>query len=282
MTDEHDLEPDDSLEDGDPEDALRYAPRVEPDEDETPDAEAEEHELIFGEDNADAMPLAPELDLDAALAAVSTLDDMLAEQEAAEQAEIARQEAEVEAEQQRIARMERPELFFPMPPVLAMQRGRFDSVIPALALILIGIWLTFTLTTGAVVQTPLLVLALAGAAALAFLARWLASGRWALGSLFFALLILLTGAVLAVLVLNGMLAQGWPLLLVGPGLAYLLTGIIAGESRLLLPGVGLCFSGLAALILSYQIVAGSTLAALWPAALVILLVLFLLPSLARR
>ncbi len=155
-------------------------------------------------------------------------------------------------------------------------------MIPALALIVVGIWLTFTLTTGAALSTPLLLAALVGTTALAFFARWLAAGRWAVGALFFALLILLTGGVAALLTMNGLLMQGWPLLLTGPGLACLLTALLAAERRLILPGLALCVSGLASLLLTYNVLPQATLAALWPAALVILLALFFLPSFARR
>jgi hypothetical protein len=275
----------------DSEDELRYAPKVEAEINDSEPATADHEEVasgdsVFEDEPAESMmPIAPELDLDAALAAVSTLDDMLAEQEAAEQAALAREQAEYEAQEQRQARLRNPEFFFPMPPMLGIQRGRMDSVIPALALIVTGIWLTLTLTTGGALQPALLLMALAGGLALTFLARWLVSGRWALGALFIGLAVLLTGLVAGFLLLNQMLVSGWPLLLAGPGLAFLLAGLLAGESRMLLPGLGLTISGLAGLLVtSKYLPEGSlnTLAALWPAALLILAILLILPLIARR
>ena len=116
MDDDELISPD-NPDDDSAEDELRYAPRDAADAPETVESSADEaqvEESIFEDAPAeDLMPMAPEVELDAALAAVSTLDDMLAEQEAAEQAEIARQQAEIEAEAQREARLKNPEFFFP-------------------------------------------------------------------------------------------------------------------------------------------------------------------------
>jgi hypothetical protein len=149
----------------------------------------------------------------------------------------------------------------------------------------IGAWLTFSLTTGADGPSPLLlVLALCGGLGVTLLARWLVSGRWALGTLFFALVVLLTGGIFALLLMQGTLAAYWPLLLIGPGLAFFITGVMAGEGKLLLPGLLLAIGGLAGLVVTNQwlpAAALTTLAGLWPVALVIILVLLLLPRVAR-
>ncbi|HLV37303.1 MAG TPA: hypothetical protein VKY59_19445, partial [Spirillospora sp.] len=179
-----------------------------------------------------------------------------------------------------------PELFFPMPSLSTIQRGRLDSVVPALVLIGIGAWLTFALTTGTGAPSiGLLALVMGGGLGLTLLVHWLNSGRWALGALFFALCILLMGGIFAFIWLQGTLPTDWPLLLMGPGLAFFITGVIAREGKLLLPGLLLAIGSLAALLVTNRLLPDTTislLAGLWPLALVIVAVLLLLPRFARR
>jgi hypothetical protein len=290
MTDEH--EP--PIDSEDPENGydIRFAPPA--DESDAPEADdlpsEREPEVEAAPEPAsltdEELTAAPEVDLDAALAAISALDDILAEQEAAEQAEIERQRTEEQARADQQVRLQHPEQFFPMPSMATMQRGRIDSVVPALVLIGIGAWLTFALTAGSTAPSAtLLIIALCGGFALTLLARWLASGRWAMGALFFALLMLLTGGIFAYLLTQGTLITWWPLLLAGPGLAFLLTGVIVGESRLLLPGVVIAVSSLAAMLVTngaLPAAALTTLAGLWPVALILIAILGLLPLVARR
>ncbi|MAS36802.1 MAG: hypothetical protein CL610_22545 [Anaerolineaceae bacterium] len=320
MTDKHDQpsEPDNPNIEQD----LRFAPPAQDAVEHEPDAdeaalEAEDMDTPEDEDTADEVPAleiaaeaedaefeaidvgevaaletgenltpAPEVDLDAALAAISALDDVLAEEEAAEQAELARQQAEEQARADRQERLRNPELFFPMPSMSMMQRGRIDSVVPALVLVGSGAWLTFALTTGAGMPPPiLLALVVCGGVGLTLLARWLASGRWALGALFFALNFVLAGGILALLLAQGTLPRDWPLLIIGPGVAFFITGIVAGESRVLLPGLLLAASSLVALLMTNDLLPRSTtsvLAGLWPAAILIILILLILPRFARR
>lgn len=251
-----------------------------------PPADVEdEAEAIEQETNREDLTPAPEVDLDAALAAISALDDILAEQEAVEQAEQARIQADEEARTTRQARLQNPELFFPMPALSTMQRGRLDSVVPALALIGIGAWLTFALTTGTAPSVGLLALVVGGGLGLTLLVRWLNSGRWALGALLFALTSLLLGGLFAFLFAQGTLPVDWPWLLLGPALAFFVTGVIAKEGKLLLPGLLLAISSLAGLAVTNHLLPDSTLAALaglWPLALVIIAILLLLPRFARR
>jgi hypothetical protein len=227
-----------------------------------------------------------DVDLDAALAAVSSLDDMLAEQEAAEMAELAQQQAEIEAREQAEARLRNPEYFFAMPPMQSMQRGRMDSVIPALILILLGAWLTFSLTTSQTSVDPALVLGAAGAGVgIALIARWMATGRWAMGVLFFALLILLSGGIFLFLLTSNNLIVAWPLIFVGTGLAFLITGLIAGQTRLALPGLVIIFGSMIALVVTQQMLPDSLLsqvASAWPIVAVIIVLIFALPVIFRR
>jgi hypothetical protein len=268
------------------EDEMRFAPPGVTEESAPDDDETVEEQFESRASSAPVEELTPDVDLDAALAAISALDDMLAEQEAAEQAELARQQAEEDARAKRQARVQNPELFFPMPSLSTMQRGRLDSVVPALALIGIGAWLTFTLTTGAGAPSPaLLALVLCGGLGAALMVHWLVSGRWALGALFFALLILLAGGIITFVLIQGTLPADWPLLFIGPALAFFITGIIAREGKLLLPGILLAVASLAALVVTNRLLSQATitlLTGLWPLALVIIAVLLLLPRLGRR
>lgn len=162
------------------------------------------------------------LDIDAALAAVSSLSDLLAEREAQEVAEQREIIAEQQIEQERI--QQRQGYAFPHPTAVRLQRGSPASVIPALLLIAAGAYLTFALTLSDTPPAPnLVLLMISGVAGLTLLAHWLASGRWSRGSLFAGLLLPGLGATLY-------LAASLPawLLLSGVfGLAILLTGLLA-------------------------------------------------------
>ena len=232
--------------------------------------------------------LADSLDIDAALAAVSTLDDMLAEQEAQEQARIAREQAEAEARQQRELRLKNPELFFPMPVLMTSQRGRIDSVVPALVLIVRGAWLTFTLTTTEALPEPAWLLAAAAASiGVISVARWLASGRWSAGVLFVGVLILALGVALGVLLISGTLVTAWPLLLTAVGTAFILVSVLLRgfDLRLFFPGLVIALAGLAGYAVTGGWLPGDLLAtftAFWPVIVVIALVVLVLPGLFRR
>lgn len=231
------------------------------------------------------------LDLEAALAAVSTLSDVVAEQEAEEQARIAEVEAEVEAQVEAQARVEHPERFFPVPPLATLKRGQLASIVPAFVLIGIGIWLTYSTTVlRALPDTGLLVAVSAAGLSLTLLARWLSSGRWARGSLFFALSLLLAGGVTAYLIMQPTplgVGKGWPLMLAAVGLSTTLSAVLAQpfDRRLLLPGLILIVAGLAGMVITLGLIDSSlvtTVAALWPAVVVVMAVLWLGPLIFRR
>lgn len=294
MTDERELTPapDDAIPPAD-DDELRFAPPLDaPDEAaieealDAPDEAAIEEALAAI--TAPPEPFDSPLDVDAALAAVSRLDDILAEEEAAEQARLAREQAEAEAAEQRAARLRHPEYFFAMPPLLITQRGRVDSVVPALALIAVGAWLTFTLTTSAAPPDPLLALVVIAAALSAtLLARWLAAGRWARGLLLLALLILAGAAALYLVAAGPGLAAGWPLLLLAPAAAFAGVGLLARprQPRLLLVAALLAAAALAGLAVAANVIPPATqaqIAPLWPIAAAALLVALALPLLRRR
>lgn len=234
-------------------------------------------------------PTSEGVDIEAALAAVSSLSDMLAEQEAAEQAKIAQAAAAAQAAEERRLRVEHPELFFPVPPPTILRRGQMASVVPALLLIGIGAWLTFALTVSPPAPDALTIAAvLLGGVSVALLARWLSSGRWARGSLFAGLTLLFSVLVIVYLrqPLAAGFARGWPLLIVGLGASVILTALLAQprDLRLLFPGLLVIIAGLIALVATLGLLPADVLAlvaSLWPVALVLALIVGLLPVLRR-
>jgi len=230
------------------------------------------------------------LDIEAALAAVSTLSDVIAEQEAAEQARVARIEAEAQAKIERQARIENPERFFAVPPMTTLKRGQLTSIIPAIWLIGVGAWLTFSLTsTHTAPDNALLILVIAIGLGLTFLARWMASHRWARGSLFFGLVCLFFGGLFFYVNQPSAfgLASAWPLFITAIGLAMLITRILtpSAQSRLILPSLILIIAGLAGTVITMGLLDSSitvTAASLWPVALVIIVVIWLFPLVFRQ
>lgn len=275
----------------DPSDDLRYAPPVEaPDQTvaANPDPTAQPSVQVTG----DSLPVTVTdgLDIEAALAAVSTLSDVVAEQEAAEQARIARAETEAQAKAERQARLENPERYFPVPPMTVLKRGQLASVIPALLLIGIGAWLTFSRTSlGVLPDTNLLLVLLLIGLGVTLISRWGISRRWARGSLFFGLLLLLAGLGYTALLQPGIpsLAQLWPLMVAILGIAMLFTGILAvpKQSQLVFPGFIMIIAGVAGALITLNLLPDSltlVAASLWPVAVVIIVLIWFLPLVFRQ
>lgn len=230
------------------------------------------------------------LDIDAALAAVSSLSDVIAEQEAAEEARLARITAAEHAAAERQARIDRPEMFFDMPTAITLRRGHPASVVPAALLIGIGAWLTFTLTTSTTLPSNALLIGIAlGGIGVALLAHWIASGRWARGAFFLGMLLLAVagGSVFFAGADTPDLSAGWYLMVIAPGAALLLAAVLARplDRKLVLPGLTLILGGAAAFAISSGLL-GTQIAAvvrmLWPVALAIVLALLVLPIIVRR
>lgn len=119
-------------------------------------------------------------------------------------------------------------------PMPTMQRGQAASAIPALLLIVIGTWLTLTLTTGGTVGDLWVRLGLiGGGAGLALLAHWVTSQRTAVGSFFVGAALLTLTGVAVVLLQPGAPgpATGWPLLLSAMGAAFILTRWLNRRAR---------------------------------------------------
>ena len=221
------------------------------------------------------------LDIEAALAAVSTLSDAQAEREAAEAAALA---VEAERELEPEAEVEAaPAVPLKSPPPLTLRRGQPGSVIPALALMGVGAWLTLSLTTEAgSLNSPVLALGVLGAALVVILtAQWLASRRWTRGILFVAVLaLLLAGALYEDTVLR--LGLAGPLTLAAVGGAFLLTGLLGRppDRHLFLPGLLLIAGGAVAAAAARGLLPGALLAGVapyWWVVVAVLVVIWLLP-----
>lgn len=246
-------------------------------------------DIFDGDDDAEYMEAE-------AIAAVGTYDDgdyVEAEPDTAEDGEIQLEPiaAAEPYDPPQPATDYRAQTDFTRPPLMVIERGQLASVLPALILIGVGAWLTFALTTGAGLPSPLLLLAgVIAAAGVIFISLWLSSERWAQGSFFIGSWLLLSGVVLIYLfqpdaALN--FASGWALLFVALGAALALTGFITHprHTRLGMIGVIIALGGIAATgALNGQIqpaIANSAVT-FAPFALVFLGIIMLLPLLARR
>ncbi|GAB4525024.1 MAG: hypothetical protein OHK0046_40340 [Anaerolineae bacterium] len=185
--------------------------------------------LTENSENLPARLETDEFDIDAALASVASLSDVIAEREAEEAAEQARLDAETRAKAEAARR--RSEYYFPSPPAFTLHRGQLASVVPALLLMAFGAWLSFALATDATLpSTPTVVLLVMGLVGVALLAHWVSSARWLRGSLFGGLALLFSAVPLYALSL-GVGAAGWPLLLAALGAAMLLSTVLSSEAE---------------------------------------------------
>lgn len=238
--------------------AMFQRPAVEPDNAPVPDLSGGLDENRF------------DLDIDAALSALGSLGDVVAEQSAgiaAEQARIAALKAD-EEERQEAARVAaeayarwKESYHMAHPPSVRLQRGRLASVLPALLLIAAGAYLTFALTLPDVPLPQGYVPAiLCGVGGLVILSYWLTSGRWARG----ALLIGSACAGLAVVLAyteatGGTLATQGAALVIVAGAAVTLTGAL-GRPRhgaTVAVGLALALAGGAGLAMQSGVVPGS-------------------------
>jgi hypothetical protein len=176
-----------------------------------------------------------------------------------------------------------------VPPLIALKRGHPGSLAPGLILIGIGAWLTVMTTTNTPVEPLLLAAVGVGALAITLLAQWLGNGRWGRGLLFAALALILTSALFALSLQPGGLdlTRGWPLLIAVIGAATVLSAVLARpvDRRLIAPGVLLLIAGLLGTIITNEVFDPELLAAaasLWPAVILIVIVLWLLPLIFRQ
>ena len=215
---------------GDVRDHEDDAPELEDDGQAEPDEAFESFEVYEG--SLEFTLPDSELDIAGALAQVSALSDVIAEQEARE----AQEQRLIEAEQRAYeADAPAPSYYFPSPPDVTLERGQLASVIPALVLIVLGSYLTFILTSSedTTFRSDILLYSGAGAIGIALLAYWLSTGRWMHGALFSGLSVLLTvGTVYALAQTDDPGWRGWPLLLSAVGLAALLSALLSARMRI--------------------------------------------------
>jgi hypothetical protein len=217
-------------------------------------------------------------DIDAALAAVASLSEMMPEREA---------EAQARADATQGAPTFVPEM--PMPPLGTLKRGQPGSIVPALLLIGIGGWLTLTTTSGASPDPLVIAGVIGGGIMLTLLAQWIGTGRWSRGTLFFGLLVLLAAGVIAFsLQPNGIdMVRGYPLLMVALGVALVLAGFLArpANPRLIVPGALAVLAGVVGLAVTLGLLPNSVLtfaAPLTPVVIGVVVVIGLLPLVFRR
>lgn len=218
------------------------------------DADADTHEYTDGDD-AGNLSFDPALDIDAALAAVGALPDLMADRDAAANAAY---ESEYQRQQDATRSAEQNERWregyrFAQPPQMRLQRGQPASVIPALILIAVGAYLTFALTLSQTPPAPGIVAVLVcGAIGITLLSYWLNSRRWARGALFGGLVLILTGLVFYVVstpaVADALPAEilsggGWRLFVSAVFAALTFTGLLARPVS-----AGLIALGLAGLV----------------------------------
>lgn len=178
-----------------------------------------------GDDLSSAETAPLDFDIDAALAAVGTLDSVMSEQAAREEVERERLAAERRAEEEYQRWAESYQ--FPRPGMTRVQTGRPASLIPALGLMTVGLLLTFGGTLN-LPLTPALLSGLAvGLVGLSLVVYWLAAKRWARGALALGLAALGGGALLALpeLVPAQVLPPTLPWMVLGVAVA--LVGLLA-------------------------------------------------------
>ena len=252
-----------------------------------------------------------DLDIEGALAAVASLQDLTREAEAeieeAEESELEEDDAleiqeferidsddttgdALEESDEQIVETASPyDSIFPHPPQSVLHRGQLASVVPAILLIGIGGYLTFIVTASDTVLQPAMVIAvLIGGTGAMLLAQWISSARWSIGSFFIGVLLLLTGTTATYLALPNNLSpvDGYPLLLTAIGTAFVITDIfVPSGRRVWLIGLILAIAGLAGVLTTSVIMnldIAEAFAGLLPVAVVIIIVLLIAPILRRR
>jgi hypothetical protein len=182
-----------------------------------------------------------------------------------------------------------PPTGIPRPPLSELNRGTLASILPALLLIIGGGALTFLLTTStAVLAPPLLAMIALGGVGVILLVQWLASARWAMGSFFIGITLLLC-AVTGAYLLQGTqlsLQQGYPLFLTAIGLAFILTDIFtASHNRVWLLGLLIGIAGVGGVLVTSEALDTAwitILQAYWYVPAIIIALILITPLLRRQ
>jgi hypothetical protein len=274
----------------------------------------EQHESLEHE-NKPAKPVpdvsgTDEIDVVSALAAISSLHDLMqpdepavaleAEAAADDEMLIVADEAD-EAIDEPVAALDDNDEYaeytevetvysdFPRPPQSALHRGQLASIVPAALLIGAGALMTITLTTSAdaALNRPLVMALAVSGLGLALITYWFSSARWTIGSFFIGMAMLLMGGTAAYLILPNSLdiAQGYPLLLIALGTAFVLTDLVTpSNQRLWLVGLIFAIAGFAGMVITAQLLDAqiiATLSRFWYVALGVVVLLLIVPVFRR-
>jgi hypothetical protein len=234
-----------------------------------------------------------EMDIDAALAAVSQLtlltqdepDEDLVDDDYQPLPEDSITEDIIEPDPQLEFGFE-----FEQPRDLSMSRGQLASVIPALTLIILGGWFTLILTTSDIPPTAGLLFSVSLIAIGAiFLSQWLTSARWSRGNFFFGSSSLLIGGIQLYVTQASpaTVNNGWSLWIIALGIALLGAGYIAVPRlpRLVIMGLLTIIAGGIGYILTSGVIDPSVIkfvSNLWFVGVVILVFMIVAPLIRRR
>jgi len=211
-------------------------------------------------------PVSAATDIDSALAALASLQDLAFQEEAYSDEEYAPLEDVPDSDEALafeaptpatgqwatvvVPATSRPAWTAPLsdssrPPLLTLERGQAASIVPAVLLIGAGAWGVFLVATGAafpLAQLPALAM---GSLGIVLLVLWASSGRRSDGSLFGGLLLLALGAAVGFLTQSDSWGQNYPLLAAALGAACFISslGIAAYRRWLALFGIGLILGG---------------------------------------
>ena len=173
-----------------------------------------------------------------------------------------------------------------LPKTLTLNRGRLISILPGVAFIGIGAWLTFAYTTQSAPPAATVGAVVVGLFALMLFTAWIASNRWNRGALFIALWGILT-AGLVVVAFNWIGYGGiFPALMGGLGIALLLSGLLARpfSAAVILPGLIFLVAGAVALVVALGLIPAVVMniaASAWIGVAGVVGIVLLLPVLAR-
>ncbi|MEM6528757.1 MAG: hypothetical protein AAF653_10725 [Chloroflexota bacterium] len=201
------------------------------------------------------------------------------------EAELDRFGAEAEAEQEEAERI-LTAMADPMnaPQSLQMRPGSPAAVLPGLALVAVGIWLTYAFATETAPSGGVVTTVLMAVVALALFSTWIGTGRWNRGALFLALV---TGAMAVAAALSGVLPlMGVPVAVFVLALALILTGVMARpfSGRFVLPGVILLVAGAVTTAFNLSVIPPVVVSVLrtgWIAVAVVSVIILLLPLVNR-
>ena len=255
------------------------------------DEDAEQNDDISDiEESDESESIMPaEMDVDAALAAVSQLSLLTDNEDDVTDDTVAMDtdNSSTQSEPDSIVEIVDD---FEIPHEITMTRGQLSSILPAVTLIILGGWLTFTLTTtDAIPSAGLLLSVVLIGIGVVFLSQWLNSSRWSGGNFFIGASTGLIGGIQLYLsqVAPDALNNAWTLWIVAIGLALFGTGYLTLPRlpRLSIMGILIIVAGGIGYVLTSGAISAEVvgfISNLWIVGAVILGVMLLAPLLRRR